>query len=248
MRFSLILAACTFAAAAFGQVFPNNTNDNFYQLGFAANLNIGDSVVNITNDGFNGGVFGAGTTGNICVNTYVFDPREEEIGCCACLVTPNGLNSLSVKSDLISNNLTPDVPTSVVIKLLGSLPATTAAGDFTICNPATAGTTPLTALEYGMVAWGSTLEPAATPGTYGPVSVHFGTGALSGMLPGPVAITNGFLQVNFGPGTNTLFGVPPVPGTELFGLTSLCNFIQANGSGFGICKSCRLGALGGVKQ
>ena len=249
MRFSLVLAGLAVSTAAFGQVFPNNTADSFYQVGFAANLNIGDSVVNITNDGFNGGVFGAGTTGNICVNTYVFDPQEEEIGCCACLVTPNGLNSLSVKSDLISNNLTPAVPTSVVIKLLGSLPAADPTGALTICNPATAGTTPLTALEYGMMVWGSTLEPAATAGTYAPVNVPFGAGALSGILPAPVAITNGFLQVNFGPGTTTLFGAPvPAAGTELAGLTSLCNFIQANGTGFGICKSCRLGALGGAKQ
>src|SRR5580658_5988564 len=149
MRFSMILTTLAVATAAFGQTFPNNTNDNFYQIGFAANLNVGDSVVNMTNDGFNGGVIGAGTAGNICVNTYVFDPQEEEIACCACLVTPNGLNSLSVKSDLISNTLTPAVPTSVVIKLLGSLPGTDTAGNFTVCNPTTAGTTPLTALEYG---------------------------------------------------------------------------------------------------
>ena len=57
------------------------------------------------------------------MNTYVFDPQEEEIGCCSCLVTPNGLNSLSAKSDLISNNLTPAVPTSIIIKLVASPPA-----------------------------------------------------------------------------------------------------------------------------
>ena len=51
------------------------------------------------------------------MNTYVFDPQEEEIGCCYCLVTPNGLKSLSAQSDLISNNLTPAVPTSIVIKI-----------------------------------------------------------------------------------------------------------------------------------
>ena len=81
MRFSLVLAVLAVSTAAFGQIFPNNTADGFYQVGFAANLNIGDSVVNITNDGLNGGVFGAGTTGNVCVNTYVFDPQEEKIGC-----------------------------------------------------------------------------------------------------------------------------------------------------------------------
>src|SRR5450755_1437739 len=134
MRFSLILAALALSTVAFAQ------QDGPFQIGYAANLNIGDSVVNLSNDGFNGGVFGAGTTGNICVNTYVFDPQEEEIGCCSCLVTPNGLNSLSVKSDLISNNLTPAVPTSITITMLGSTPGfDTKANAFTICNPATAG-------------------------------------------------------------------------------------------------------------
>jgi hypothetical protein len=213
--------------------------------------------VNITNDGINGGVFGAtpSTVGNICANVYVFDPQEEEIGCCACLVTPNGLNSLSVKSDLISNNLTPAVPTSVVIKLLGSQPGTDKTGAFTICNPATAGTTPATALEYGMVVWGSTLEPASTPGTYAPVNVPYAAGQLFGVIPGLVNNTaSGFLMSNIvSVPLNTVIPflsgfLPPAVGTELGGLTSLCNFIQADGTGFGICKSCRLGALGGAKQ
>ena len=192
-----------------------------YQVGYAANLNIGDSVVNLTNAGYYGGFFGAGTTGNICVNTYVFDPQEEEIGCCACLVTPNGVNSLSVKADLISNNLTPAVPTSVVIKLVATSPALMG-GASTVCNPSIAGASvsPLVAtvntLAPGLTAWGSTLEPSATPGTYGPVNVPFLNKALSG--------------------------------SELSALTTVCNFIQANGTGFGICKSCHLGALGGAKQ
>jgi len=41
---------------------------------------------------------------------------------------------------------------------------------------------------------------------------------------------------------------PPAAGSELAGMKQLCNFIQANGTGFGICKSCRLGALGGAKR
>src|SRR6202162_2341530 len=134
MRFSLVLATLALSTVAFAQL-----QDGPFQIGYAANLNIGDSVVNISNDGFNGGVFGAipPTSGNICVNTYVFDPQEEEIGCCACLVTPNGLNSLSAKSDLISNNLTPAVPTSIIIKLVASTPGTDKTGAFTVCNPAT---------------------------------------------------------------------------------------------------------------
>ena len=37
-------------------------------------------------------------------------------------------------------------------------------------------------------------------------------------------------------------------GRELYSLTAVCGFIQQNGTGYGICKSCRLGALGGSKS
>ena len=226
MRFSLVLATLAISTVAFGQAFAGN--DGPFQIGYAANLNIGDSVVNLSNDGFNGGVFGAGATlpGNICVNTYVFDPQEEEIGCCSCLVTPNGLNSLSAKSDLISNNLTPAVPTSIIIKLVASRPAAATGGALTVCNPATVGSTAALVTEFGMLAWGSTLEPASTPATYNAVNVNFLNGTLSAAS----------------------LLVPPTAGSELAGMTALCNFIQSNGTGFGICKSCRLGALGGAKQ
>ena len=198
---------------------------NSYQVGYAANLNIGDSVVNLTNSGTQGGSFGAGTTGNICVNVYAFDPQEEEIACCACLVTPNGLNSLSAQQDLISNTLTPARPTSITVTLIASQPGVDPTGGFTICNPASvtptgaaipfvpAGTGSLAA---GLGAWGTTLEPSGSAGTYNAVPVPFLNGGLST--------------------------------TQLSGLTTLCNFTQANGTGYGICKSCRLGALGGAKQ
>src|ERR1700722_14215201 len=119
-RFSLVLAALAISSVAFGQLTPANfpTGDGAYQIGYAANLNIGDSVVNITNDGWIAGPINStgvagNTAGNICANIYVFDPSEEEISCCACLTTPDGLYSLSVKSDLLSNTLTAAVPNSV---------------------------------------------------------------------------------------------------------------------------------------
>jgi hypothetical protein len=39
-----------------------------------------------------------------------------------------------------------------------------------------------------------------------------------------------------------------ISAAELARITSLCGFIQANGSGYGICRSCRLGGLEAVKQ
>jgi hypothetical protein len=31
-------------------------------------------------------------------------------------------------------------------------------------------------------------------------------------------------------------------------LASVCSFVQSEGTGFGVCNSCRLGALGGSKN
>jgi len=125
--------------------------------------------VNLSNDGSNGG-FLSGTSGNICVNAYTFDPQEEEIACCSCLVTPDGLNSLSVTNDLINNTLTSATSTSVTIALVASVPGndpnTQALNQ---CNP---GGIPLpgippTATAAGLLAWGTTLEPATVFGQFG---------------------------------------------------------------------------------
>lgn len=56
-RLSLALAALALSSgAAFGQIFTNVTG---YAVGYAANLNIGDSVVNLSNSGVQGGFTGA---------------------------------------------------------------------------------------------------------------------------------------------------------------------------------------------
>jgi streptogramin lyase len=168
-----------------------------------ANLQIGDSVVNLTNTGTRNGFDPAG---GICANLYTFDPSEEMISCCACYITPDGLRSLSVKQDLVSNTLTPGVPGSVVIRLLATTPVTGAT-----CDPSS----PTVAnLASGMRAWGTNLHQNTASGRY---------------------------EITEGPSLNTVLS-----DTELAKLASYCGFIQANGSGFGICKSCRLGGLGGA--
>jgi hypothetical protein len=84
------------------------------------------------NGGFYPNTLGAG---KLCVNVFTFDPQEEEVACCACLVTPNALVSLSAKNNLINNVLTPPIPTSIVIKLFASTPGTATGGVFSVCNP-----------------------------------------------------------------------------------------------------------------
>jgi len=169
-------------------VFSMSEPAGVFQVRYAANLNVGDSFVDVTNDG------AQGNAANICVNVYTFDPAEELISCCACLVTPDGLQSISVLNSLISNPLTPAVPTAVVVKLVASVPGTGA-------------------LAGGMLAWGTTLHAKPTS----PVSY--------GVTESP------FSQADLSSG-------------ELSHLKTTCGFIQANGSGFGICKGCSSGGLG----
>ena len=189
---------------------PNVTLDSPFQVRYASNLNVGDSVINITNTGARGAGLQAGTTasitGSICANVYAFSPDEQMIACCSCPVTPNGLRSLSAQQDLINNTLTPAVPTSIVIKLLASAPV----GGSCAGSAAAPG-----ALTSGMAAWGTTIH--AAPG--------------------------GGHRV-----TETQFTPATLSDGELSRLTNLCTFIIANGSGFGVCNSCRLGGLGAGRR
>jgi len=117
---------------------------------YFSNLNLGDSVINLTNDGASGG--------NICAFVYTFDPNEEMISCCACPLTPNGLSSLSVQSDLISNTLTSSVPTSLTVTLVS-----VAANPGQFCDAGFGGGT---ATVSALQAWGTTLHPGPVAGSF----------------------------------------------------------------------------------
>ncbi len=155
-KFSLILAAMTFSMAAFSQ-------DGPFQIRYAANLTSGDSVINITNSGANGASLNGpgfgGPAGNICVNVYAFSPDEQLISCCSCLITPNGLASLSVNSDLVSNTLTGVRPNSVVVKLVGTGAGAAFTGTSCTNSAAIAGSATFP-LAPGMIAWGTTVHAA----------------------------------------------------------------------------------------
>lgn len=203
--------------AVFG---PPGTGGTF-QVRYLSNLNVGDGVVDIVNNGQLTGPGGVG--GNICVNVYAFSPDEQEISCCSCLLTPNALANLSGRNDLISNTLTPAVPTSIVVKLLATIPGT-GAGPGVIGGP-TNGTVCNAAFPFAAANLAQGLDAWAT-------SVH--------ALPGPPV-------GNFGV-TETPFTRSTLSPAEITRITALCQFNTINGSGFGICRSCRFGGLGGAKQ
>ena len=235
---AIAAAALALSVVAFGQaitgfgptgVTVNAAVPDAYQINYLANLSVGDGVINITNAGALGAdAFGplSGTTGRICVNVYAFSPDEQEISCCSCLVTPNALVHLSARTDLIANTLTGVVPSSVVVKLLATIPGsgstfttpgvnTQAVFTGSQCNAAFAYGA--ANLAPGMTAWATQLHALpTTPVTYGLTQSEFVSKALS-------------------------------PG-ELVKATQLCQFIVGNVSGAGICKSCTLGGLGGSKM
>jgi hypothetical protein len=71
-----------------------------------------DATFRLTNPGTAGG--------NICASIYVFDPNQEMSECCSCLLTPDGLRTLSVNGDLTSNPLTGVVLNTGLVKVVST--------------------------------------------------------------------------------------------------------------------------------
>jgi hypothetical protein len=210
-RYSLVFSSTLLAFSTALLAQNPITADTSFQVRYASNLAVGDSVINLTNTGATSTNAFPIQDGNICANVYTFAADEQLVSCCSCFVTPDGLVSLSAHTDLISNTLTPAVPSSIVIKMLATAGTTAAA-----CNAASAGSGN-NVLATGLAAWGTTIHVL-------PVT------------PGTPATTYGVSETAFMPVTLSV--------AELSRITSLCGFIQTDGSGFGICNSCRLGGLG----
>jgi hypothetical protein len=187
---------------------PVITPADAVQVRYAANLGLGESIIDLTNAGANGG---NDSTDFICANVYVFAQDQQLISCCACPLSPNDLQFLSVQHDLINNTLTPGVPTGVTIMLT----ATDDTGQVG-CDASTA----TTHFVGGLRAWGTTIHQAPR---------------------GALALTETAFSAVTLPAITA-------PGSELYKMTSLCGFIESDGSGFGICNSCTSGGAGAAKK
>jgi hypothetical protein len=234
---NLLLAILALAAVALAQP---AAADGPFQVGYAANLDAGESYINITNTGANGapllGPGFGGASGNICVNAYAFDPGEELISCCSCLVTPDQTVNLGVNRDLTVKTLTGVVPTSVTVKLLATLAGTNGTGTSCTNSAATVATA---TLAPGLRAWNTHL-----------IRAFFLTTKVACLTAGgswfPDCLTCS---------TGLCFASSEVPSTvvtvslsEVASIGGRCASILGNGSGFGVCNSCQAGALGAAKQ
>jgi len=208
---NVLLAAVFTSVAAFAQI----TADAPFQVRYAANLNAGESYINITNTGANGApLLGPGfgfTSGNICANVYAFDPGEELISCCSCFITPDQTVNLGINRDLMGNIINLVKPTGITVKLL----ATLAGGDGTgtSCTNAAATVKSTTTGVTGMAAWGTSLHPGQAAGSWAT--------------------------------TETAFTPSTLSAGEAASIGGRCAAMIGNNSKLSVCASCQAGALGG---
>jgi trimeric autotransporter adhesin len=121
------------------------------------------NLANAQNSGADGTVYLAHpglVPGDLCAMIYVFDSGQEMNECCGCVISDNGLLTLSLINDLTSNTLTGKQPVAGTIEIVPSQPT---GGQ---CNAASV--TP----AGGLVGW-ETNPQISTPGTYQVTEVPF---------------------------------------------------------------------------
>jgi hypothetical protein len=73
---------------------------------------VADATVRLTNPGVTGG--------NLCAEIYVFDQSQQLSECCGCLLSPDGLRTLSVNGDVTGNPLTGVKSKTGVVKIVSA--------------------------------------------------------------------------------------------------------------------------------
>ena len=112
LAIALLMAFASVPAAA--QAVTSTGDNSIYFVSYFSN-NVAaapDATVRFINDG--------DTAGSLWAAFYVFDDSEELTECCACVISPDGLLSEDVKTQLTANPLTGKVPTRGVIKVISS--------------------------------------------------------------------------------------------------------------------------------
>lgn len=118
MRRTTMLVVCTLAlalCASFAAAAVTTPPADTLKVNYFSNANTAgapDGTVRITDVGTSGG--------NLCAAIFVYDPQQELSECCSCLLTPNGLRTLSINKDLTSNPLTGVTLTTGSIRIVST--------------------------------------------------------------------------------------------------------------------------------
>jgi hypothetical protein len=145
MRTTTLLVLCTLvltlcAGSAFAATYPDTLKVNYFSN---AHTNSDyDGTVRIINTGLSGG--------SLCADIFVFDANQEMSECGSCLITSNGLLTLSVNLNLTANPLTGKTLTTGSIFIVS---AKTSAGG---CPLPTTAVVP----QGGLRAWGTHIQYA----------------------------------------------------------------------------------------
>jgi len=148
----VILGLCVLGVSASAQEI---TGPDVFKINYFANNGVAgapDATVRIDNPG-QVETEGNGGPQSLCAMIYVFDNSQQLSECCGCVVTPDGLRTLSVTHDLTGNPLTGVVSNNGVIKIVSGLPTRIVDGVFT-CDPTSETAEAVATLR----AWASHVE------------------------------------------------------------------------------------------
>src|SRR5258708_8820115 len=116
MAAALILAMGSTTAVA---------QDNIFALSYFSNAHVAtapDAALRLVNDGT---LSDSSPAGDLCASIYVFDSAEQLNECCSCRITPNGILSLSVNTNLTSKSLTDTTQPLAMYNFVTSTPPST---------------------------------------------------------------------------------------------------------------------------
>ena len=121
-----ILGLGALAVSAAAQNTVVEIGPDIFKINYFANNAVAgapDATVRINNPGSAAEQKGTSSSDvYLCSMIYVFDNDQQLSECCGCLVTPDGLRTLSVGHNLTNNPLTGVVSNNGVIKIVSSLP------------------------------------------------------------------------------------------------------------------------------
>jgi len=127
-KLGLFVSVIVVLLASGAQALAQNVGDrSVYFVTYFSNANTTaapDATLRLINDGdeATSQVAGHPSNGNLYASIYLFDDSQQMQECCNCLISPNGILSESVDSNLMNNTLTGgyEETTRGVIKIISS--------------------------------------------------------------------------------------------------------------------------------